>query len=186
MDLHPQPCRRACKAPAHGVMASHAANWVPQGAQPRLRRFGHQVELGAKLADGLAVDNLAVHAQVLVGFGSQSKAAHRCFGLGQRERAASGKHHIEAEFLAQSLVQLQRPGIEADRLGGDVVGAYHLCVASRVSAAEVASFDHRDSAHAVPTRQEVGRGQAMAAPTNDRNVIARAQGRSGRQVGAAV
>ena len=61
----------------------------------------HQVQRRAQVLDGLAVDDLASHTEMRIGFGAQAEAAQGGVGLGKRKLPARGKHDVEPEFLAQ-------------------------------------------------------------------------------------
>ena len=85
---------------------------------------------------------------------------------------ARREHHVEVEILAQARPHLEREVVQVGRFVAQIVGANDGRVATRVAAAQVALFDHRDVPDPMHLGEVVRGGEPMAATAYDDRVVA--------------
>ncbi len=84
------------------------------------------------------IDELGIDAEMLVHLGPPARGAHRRVGMGEREMAALGIHHVDVEVDGQVAEQLDRFLVERDALRRQVVGADDRGVAAVLPPRELA------------------------------------------------
>ncbi len=144
---------------------------LDQAAEHRKTRIGGQVEQRDQPADLLAGQKLGVDPVAGQGVAPFGEPGHVGIGMTQEQRAALAEHHIVVQLVGQPLPELQREFEQRLALRQAIVGAHDGGVAPRIAAADPALFEHGDGGHLVDLGQVVGRGQPMAAPPDDDDVV---------------
>ncbi len=161
-------------APDHRVVPDDPAGRVVERAEDRVPRVRRGVQVRHQPLDLGRVDDLGVDALQLVDLGPPAHGAQRGVVVGQREVPAPGEHHVVVQVRGQRAVELHRPVVEPDALGGQVVGAQDRRAAAGAAAADVALVQHGDVGDPVVDREVVGGGQAVHPAADDDHVVAAA------------
>jgi hypothetical protein len=163
-------------APGHRIVPHGAGARLHDGAIDRPARLLRIIEIGQKLLDLAAVEQLRVDAVQAHDVAAPREDIHLHRVHRQHDLAALGDHAVEVQLVGQAFPQLHRM-LEEGRVAADhVVRADQRCVAAHVAGADVAPLDHRHVGDAVVLGEIIGRGEAMAAAADDHHVI----GGSGR------
>jgi len=130
-----------------------------------------EIDGRASLLYERAIDNLALHAHVLVDFGSPAHGAKGRVAMREREVSSLRVEEVEVEVTREVPEESYTLVVEANAFGGQVIGSYDRGVSSGAATADVALLQNRDVGNSVIAGQVVRAGEAVSASPDDDHIV---------------
>ena len=165
--------RRTRETPGHVVMLRDARARLVGRAQHRVPDVRRDVDDRADLLDLLGFQPFGVDPVEAVGVDPAHAVADVLQAVREVDHAALAEQDRIAEVFLEPLPQLQRVLVNAGTLVPQVVRADDRGVAGHVPARQPALLQHGDVRDAVDFGQVVRGRQAVPAPADDHDVVAR-------------
>ena len=170
-DVNAAPGSAAGISPCNGVMACGSAAGLIQCAEDGIARLSRAVQQGNELFNPGGCEHLHVQAFVASGIGMAAHGANVMFGLAEHQESPGREHRVEIQFGAEVFVKGTCEFVDGDGIVAEIVGADDRGISSGIAAAEPAFFQHDDVGEIVVFGEVVGGGKAVAAGTDNGNVI---------------
>ena len=172
-DIHAVPVSCPCKSPGKSIVPGHPAAGLERCAEYRVARPVGDINQGNDGLDLSRGQDLAVDSIQSVCVRTPDDIPHILQGMPQIQDPPLAEHHVEIEFLAEPLPQLQGFFVKLGCFIPQVVGSHNRRVATRVTATDPALLQNCYPSNRVFTGEVIRTRKPVTTASNDDDIILR-------------